>query len=95
MKLAFLSVNQLCTSSGREVALLLVVSYLISTGCLTLFDDDAAARLDPVEPEIVALLGEAAFLRLPSRQRDRRPKTMVDPVVGAFALPLPRRRPGP
>ena len=64
--------DQLLNEGGREVGVALIVLVLDLDGVLDVVDDDATAGLDPIEPQVVALLGEGAFLGLRACQGDRR-----------------------
>src|SRR5207302_6826039 len=63
--------DQLLYQRGREVGVALVVLVLDLDGVLDVVDNDATARLDPIEPEVIALPGEGAFFGLRPGQRGR------------------------
>ena len=69
-ELGLLTGDQLLDQGRRDVGIALVVLVLDLDGMLDVVDHNPAPLVDPVEPEIVPLLGETAFLGLRAGQRD-------------------------
>src|SRR5206468_6106688 len=84
--------DQLLDQGCREVGIALVVLVLDLDRVLDAVDDDPASLVDPVEPEIIALLCQASFLGLRSGQRDRGPKDNCRPGRGCARTGATARR---